>query len=316
MKEVLSCLQILNSPEGSNWTLSMLPDGMITLRTGIVNDLVSITAPLALLSIPASFLRSNVDLVELPPPDADGTYTSAYMEVSIESLPLDTSITLILHHGAVTVRYSSSEMPALASREAAEYFLFGLGSQVGIGFLPASGTYFVINNNRVAVLTQKKQSSQPWMDATLTLQTRGTGSVGETVIRLVRPLRHLVPRLKLQLSETTIQQMSTEKLLARLAQQLEEPKINILELSPLKPEDLEALNYQKLSELEMELVHWRRVAQEALKRENCVICFERGPNIVLTPCNHLSVCHECSQKISQCPLCKANIETKLVVKNL
>lgn len=316
MKENPTCLRILKSPEGSNWSLNMLPDGMITMKTSLINDFVSITAPLALLSIPEGLLRSNVDLVELPPPDIEGAYTAAYMEVSIERLPSDTSIALVLQHGSVTICYSSAEMLSLASREAAEYFLFGLDSQVGIGFLPSSGVYFVINDNRVAVLAQKKQSSLSWLDAVLTLQTRGKGSVGETVLRLIRPLRHLVPYLKLQLGEATIQQMSTEHLLARLARQLEEPQVNALELSPFKAEDLAGLSLKKLNELEAELLHWRQVIHEALRRGNCVVCLERGPNVVLTPCKHLSVCHECSQKVSQCPLCKSNIEAKILVANL
>jgi hypothetical protein len=41
---------------------------------------------------------------------------------------------------------------------------------------------------------------------------------------------------------------------------------------------------------------------------SCVICSDQTIDIVIWPCKHLCVCDLCSLKITQCPLCRSNIE--------
>ncbi|CAD8094967.1 unnamed protein product [Paramecium primaurelia] len=42
----------------------------------------------------------------------------------------------------------------------------------------------------------------------------------------------------------------------------------------------------------------------------CQICYERPRNIIIKPCKHLTICHECLQRFKQskCPICKQQIE--------
>lgn len=48
-------------------------------------------------------------------------------------------------------------------------------------------------------------------------------------------------------------------------------------------------------------------------RAKCVICFAKPEEIAVDPCGHLSMCKECSEKVQQCPVCRAPIEKRLRV---
>lgn len=50
----------------------------------------------------------------------------------------------------------------------------------------------------------------------------------------------------------------------------------------------------------------------------CVICQERDRSIVLIPCRHLCLCATCSERadLSRCPICRANIQSKLEIFNI
>jgi len=43
----------------------------------------------------------------------------------------------------------------------------------------------------------------------------------------------------------------------------------------------------------------------------CVVCLERKSCIILLPCGHLCCCNECSFDLKQCPLCRADIITRV-----
>lgn len=45
----------------------------------------------------------------------------------------------------------------------------------------------------------------------------------------------------------------------------------------------------------------------------CVVCFDVRPLLVFVPCGHVCCCSGCSQDVSQCPLCRADIESKLSI---
>jgi len=47
--------------------------------------------------------------------------------------------------------------------------------------------------------------------------------------------------------------------------------------------------------------------------EECIICMENRVNIRFIPCNHMSVCENCSRKLVRCPECRCNIEGKVVI---
>ncbi len=48
------------------------------------------------------------------------------------------------------------------------------------------------------------------------------------------------------------------------------------------------------------------------ERRKCVICCERDKSVVLLPCKHQSLCSECSEKVSECPLCKKPIQDRIL----
>lgn len=46
----------------------------------------------------------------------------------------------------------------------------------------------------------------------------------------------------------------------------------------------------------------------------CCVCFERDRSVLLRPCSHLALCENCSKKVSNCPICRSRITTKINVK--
>lgn len=45
---------------------------------------------------------------------------------------------------------------------------------------------------------------------------------------------------------------------------------------------------------------------------NCIICFDNEPNVVTTPCDHLCLCSECSDDITdRCPKCRRLLTSKI-----
>jgi len=47
--------------------------------------------------------------------------------------------------------------------------------------------------------------------------------------------------------------------------------------------------------------------------KQCVICLSQTLEILYMPCQHLVACQECSKRLNKCPLCRANITTKIKV---
>jgi hypothetical protein len=47
-------------------------------------------------------------------------------------------------------------------------------------------------------------------------------------------------------------------------------------------------------------------------RSECAVCFVKQPNVVILPCNHQKVCHECIKKVLKtanrtCPICRCSV---------
>ncbi|XP_050520434.1 E3 ubiquitin-protein ligase LRSAM1-like [Daktulosphaira vitifoliae] len=47
----------------------------------------------------------------------------------------------------------------------------------------------------------------------------------------------------------------------------------------------------------------------------CIICMETPYNVVFIPCGHLCSCWDCSLKIQLCPMCRSNINNKILINN-
>ncbi|KAK1427262.1 hypothetical protein QVD17_15945 [Tagetes erecta] len=54
---------------------------------------------------------------------------------------------------------------------------------------------------------------------------------------------------------------------------------------------------------------------ERLQNEKvlCRVCFEKELSIVLLPCRHWVLCSKCSEKCKKCPICRVNIDERLLV---
>ena len=54
-------------------------------------------------------------------------------------------------------------------------------------------------------------------------------------------------------------------------------------------------------------------SKQNLQSGMCVICFERKIDIALMGCGHACVCEECSKTLTQCPMCRGSISSKVKV---
>ncbi|KAK9073276.1 hypothetical protein SSX86_007600 [Deinandra increscens subsp. villosa] len=56
---------------------------------------------------------------------------------------------------------------------------------------------------------------------------------------------------------------------------------------------------------------------ERLQNETvlCRVCFERELSVVLLPCRHWVLCSICSEKCKKCPICRVNIDERLLVND-
>jgi hypothetical protein len=61
------------------------------------------------------------------------------------------------------------------------------------------------------------------------------------------------------------------------------------------------------------LVLARRAMKQAESDNKCVICMQQERDSLLLPCRHLCSCSYCGQQISQCPLCRVKIESKMQI---
>lgn len=45
----------------------------------------------------------------------------------------------------------------------------------------------------------------------------------------------------------------------------------------------------------------------------CIVCYDQDINILLTPCNHICLCENCSLRITECPKCRSIITKRTKV---
>lgn len=59
-------------------------------------------------------------------------------------------------------------------------------------------------------------------------------------------------------------------------------------------------------EVEEELLRKKKLAELGM---SCCVCFEENVSLELTkPCNHISSCSECLERMDTCPVCREPIE--------
>lgn len=48
----------------------------------------------------------------------------------------------------------------------------------------------------------------------------------------------------------------------------------------------------------------RPLAETGAKDNDCVVCMERPPEVVVTKCGHFAMCRQCASLLDSCPLCR------------
>ena len=51
--------------------------------------------------------------------------------------------------------------------------------------------------------------------------------------------------------------------------------------------------------------------QKETDRYICKLCYENPVEVMFHPCRHVCCCNKCSDKVSNCPMCRARIRGKL-----
>ncbi|CAG9322425.1 unnamed protein product [Blepharisma stoltei] len=109
--------------------------------------------------------------------------------------------------------------------------------------------------------------------------------------------------------------------IAKLDSEIQELKSKAKSMS-CEEEQLNELSITEIFELEKNLIDnlikiqsiKEDKLQKKLREKNegplCVICREKGINIILKPCKHACLCSDCSLNVLNCPMCRANIAIK------
>ena len=71
---------------------------------------------------------------------------------------------------------------------------------------------------------------------------------------------------------------------------------------------------QRAKEVKHEAVVQARTAEASARsaeyRLLCVVCKERERGIVLVPCSHFTLCTVCAPDISECPVCRTDVQER------
>eukprot|EP00297_Palpitomonas_bilix_P004871 CAMPEP_0113899440 /NCGR_PEP_ID=MMETSP0780_2-20120614/20032_1 /TAXON_ID=652834 /ORGANISM="Palpitomonas bilix" /LENGTH=675 /DNA_ID=CAMNT_0000891607 /DNA_START=222 /DNA_END=2249 /DNA_ORIENTATION=- /assembly_acc=CAM_ASM_000599 len=85
------------------------------------------------------------------------------------------------------------------------------------------------------------------------------------------------------------------------------------DLNTVSDEELKAI-FERGEKFVHDIRH--EIMQRVDRRESerkCKVCMDSDIDVILTPCNHLCVCHICSEALHTCPICREEItETKRV----
>lgn len=114
------------------------------------------------------------------------------------------------------------------------------------------------------------------------------------------------------------------KIVSAMNEEISVDKDTSLELAEMRRERREALQSQKTQPELKETSNKNQVKKKKNKNKNkknriqqlkdsvnCIICRENKRDILFTPCNHICICEECSnKKIDNCIICKSVIQNK------
>lgn len=77
----------------------------------------------------------------------------------------------------------------------------------------------------------------------------------------------------------------------------------------LFPKDARGYKLSRLRLVERDMIEYlQHVRDEILaKQENCIVCMDHVPTVILLPCKHKAMCRLCAPFCSTCPICRSSI---------
>jgi hypothetical protein len=55
----------------------------------------------------------------------------------------------------------------------------------------------------------------------------------------------------------------------------------------------------------------RQNGRASQQNKECTVCYDSAANIALVPCGHTVLCNRCASRVSECPVCRAKVQSRL-----
>ncbi|KAG5510549.1 hypothetical protein JKF63_06846 [Porcisia hertigi] len=77
----------------------------------------------------------------------------------------------------------------------------------------------------------------------------------------------------------------------------------------LFPKDAQGYKLSRLRLLERDMVEYLQHVHDEIqsKQENCIVCMDHVPTVILLPCKHKVMCRLCAPSCPTCPVCRSKI---------
>lgn len=137
-------------------------------------------------------------------------------------------------------------------------------------------------------------------------------------VELESKLQSAVTSLSKCKEELTVQQTENATLKAK-ASRLEGAQMDglsllqLVELENMHHEGLRRVSQRRQEHMQNELEVLRKEKDALQEKQMCIICTERPCNCVLLPCRHSSMCTNCCDILTRCPICRADITKRIHV---
>ncbi|CAM41783.1 conserved hypothetical protein [Leishmania braziliensis MHOM/BR/75/M2904] len=77
----------------------------------------------------------------------------------------------------------------------------------------------------------------------------------------------------------------------------------------LFPKDAQGYKLSRLRLLERDMIEYLQHVRDEIqgKQENCIVCMDHAPTVILLPCKHKVMCRLCAPSCPNCPVCRSGI---------
>ncbi|CUG90735.1 zinc finger protein, putative [Bodo saltans] len=86
-------------------------------------------------------------------------------------------------------------------------------------------------------------------------------------------------------------------------------------LSPLFPDSssFSEMTIEALQDLQKRISAYSdAIVREMSERKLCIVCYTAIKEVIFYPCKHKCLCRQCSEKVSQCPVCRVAIADRIL----